>query len=76
MKMSGISVIQESVQEAAKGIADIRSTIATLMIRNDWTESTRESTHFGVESNQFMARQGNRDIGVCVLIDTQIELTR
>ena len=34
MKMSGISVIQESVQEAAKGIADIRSTIATLMIRS------------------------------------------
>ena len=31
MKMSGISVIQESVQEAAKGIADIRSTIASLM---------------------------------------------
>jgi len=31
MKMSGISVIQESVQEAAKGIADIRSTIAALM---------------------------------------------
>jgi hypothetical protein len=32
MKTSGISVIQESVQEAATGIAKIRSTIATLIM--------------------------------------------